>query len=122
MESGGSFLVLAQLKPEGVDRFYALARSIAQNLASKGPTADEMARAVNPMKERISRASTGSQFWQFYLAGANDDPQRIAALKSILVDYGRITPAELQDTARKWLAEDKAMKLTVLPEAKAAAR
>lgn len=122
MESGGSFLVLAQLKPEGVERFYTLARSIAQNLASKGPTADEMARAVNPMKERVSRASTGSQFWQYYLAGANDDPQRITALKSILVDYGRITPAELQETARTWLADDKAMKLTVLPEPKAAAR
>jgi zinc protease len=117
LSSGGSFYVLAQLKPGGVDRFYTLVKSIAADLAAKPPTKDEMARASNPMKERIARASTGSQFWLHYLKGAGSDPDRIAALKSILVDFGRITPADLQETAKRWLIPGKAMMLTVLPEA-----
>lgn len=116
MESGGNFSVIAQLKPEGVTRFYTLAQSIANDLATKGPTRDEMARAVNPLKERIARASTGSQFWLYYLEGANADPERITALRSILSDFNRITPDDLKATAKRWLAADKAMMMTVLPE------
>jgi zinc protease len=117
-QGGGNFSVIAQLKPERVQRFYTLTKAIAADLASKPPSADEIQRAVTPMRERISRASTGSSFWLRYLEGASTDPRRIAALKSILVDFGRVTPQDLQETARKWLKPDQMMQLTVLPEKK----
>jgi zinc protease len=115
---GGNFSVIAQLKPERILRFYTLTKAIAADLASKPPSADEIQRAVTPMKERITRASTGSSFWLRNLEGASTDPQRIAALKSVLIDYSRITPQDLQETARKWLKSDQMMQLTVLPEKK----
>ncbi len=116
--SGGNFAVIAQLKPEGVARFFTISQDIAASLATKPVTSDEMARAVTPMKERIARASTGSSFWLRNLEGASFDPQRITALKSILSDLSRITPADLQESARKWFKPDQAFKLTVLPEKK----
>jgi zinc protease len=116
--SGGNFAVIAQLKPEGVARFFTISQDIAVSLANKPVTPDEMARAVTPMKERIARASTGSMFWLRNLEGASFDESRITALKSILSDLTRITPADLQESARKWFKPDQAFKLTVLPEKK----
>ncbi len=117
-DSGGNFAVIAQLKPDGVDRFYKLTQTIATDLASKPVTADELKRAVLPMKERISRASTGSMFWMRNLEGVSFHPEKIDALKSILADFSRITPADLQETAAKWLKPGQEFKLTILPEKK----
>lgn len=118
MNSGGSFSVTAQLKPEGVDRFFTLSRAIATDLATNPPGADEIARAVKPFRERIARASTGSQFWMYNLTGVSFEARRIAALRTIMSDYGRITPAELQATAQRWLKPETSFSLIVMPEGK----
>ncbi len=117
-DGGGNFSVIAQLKPEGVDRFYKIVQTIAADLATKPVTADELKRAVLPMKERISRASTGSMFWLRNLEGVSYQPERITALKSILADFSRITPADLQEMAEKWLKPGQEFRMTVLPERK----
>ncbi|MEY2927134.1 MAG: hypothetical protein RL367_1611 [Pseudomonadota bacterium] len=118
LDSGGSLAVIAQLKPEGVDHFFDLTRSIAVNLASKPVSDDEMTRAIKPLIERITRASTGSMFWMRHLEGSSTDPRRIAAIKGILADYRRMTPADLQATAKRWLVPDKAFAIKVLPQKK----
>jgi zinc protease len=116
--TGGNFAVIAQLKPDGIARFFTISQDIASSLANKPVTPDEMARAVTPMKERIARASTGSMFWLRNLEGVSFDESRVTALKSILADLSRITSADLQESARKWFRADRAFKLTVLPEKK----
>jgi zinc protease len=118
MESGGNFTVTSQVKPGGVDRFFSLSKSIAADLASKPVSADEMARSVGPLVELIRRASSGNTFYLQRLVGATRDPRRIAALKSLISDYQRITPADLQASAKKWLVPEKSFSLVVLPEKK----
>jgi zinc protease len=103
MNNGGSFVVAATLKPEGVDRFFALSKEIAADLAAKPPTADEFARASGPMIETLNRASSGNTFWMVQMAGATRDPRRIDALKSLMTDYRRITAADIQQAAKMWL-------------------
>jgi zinc protease len=117
-DSGGNFAVIAQLKPEGVAHFYTLARSIATDLQDKPVTADELQRAITPMKERISRYSTGSLFWLRNLEGVSFQPERVEALKRIFVEFSRISPDDLQEVARRWLKPEKEFRLTVLPEGK----
>jgi zinc protease len=116
LASGGNFIVTSQLKPEGFDRFFAISKGIAADLAAKPVTADELARVINPLHESIARASSGNMFWLGQLTGASRDPRRIAALRSLVTDYLKITPAELQETARKWLAPEKAFMLEVKPK------
>ncbi len=116
--SGGNFAVIAQLKPQGIARFYEISERIAADLATKPVTADELKRAVVPMRERISRSSTGSMFWLRNLEGVSDDPLRLTVLKSILSDFTRMTPTDLQATAIKWLVPGNAFKMTVVPEGK----
>jgi zinc protease len=118
MDGGGNFSVTSQVNPSGVDRFFSLSKSIAADMASKPVTPDEMARSVGPLIELIKRASSGNMFYMQRLAGATREPQRIAALKTLLSDYQRITPAELQAAAKRWLVPEKAFSLVVLPEKK----
>lgn len=122
MPGGGSFVVTSQLNPKGVDRFFALTKAIAADLAAKPPTADEIARSVGPMKQYFARASSGNGFWLGQLSGATGEPSRISNVASLTYDYGRITPAELQEAAKRWLVPGKSFSLVVLPEAKPEAK
>jgi zinc protease len=118
MDSGGSFVVLSQLKPASADRFFAIARGIAADLVATPVTADELARAIGPMRQQIARASTGSAFWLAQLGGVSLDPRRAAALVSLPGDLTRMTPADLQASAKRWLVPGKEFRLLVLPKAK----
>ena len=115
MAGGGNFLVTSQVKPMGVDRFFALARQIANDLATKSVSDDELARSVGPTKQAIARASSGNSFWLSELSGSSTDPGRLQALSTIASDYARITPAELQDTAKRWLVPEKSFAMAVVP-------
>ena len=116
LASGGNFIVTSQLKPEGFDRFFVISKGIAADLAAKPVTADELARVINPLHESITRASSGNMFWMGQLTGASRDPRRITALQSLVTDFLKITPAELQEVARKWLVPEKAFLLEVKPQ------
>jgi zinc protease len=116
MDSGGSFVVTSQVKPQGVDRFFALTSSIATQLASQPVTADELARSVGPLRQLIARAASGNTFWLSQLSGITREPRKEQALISLSTDYGRITPEELQATAKRWLVPGKELRMTVLPE------
>ncbi len=118
MNGGGSVVVLSQLKPAAIDRFFAISRGIAADLVAKPVSADELARAVGPMRQLIQRASTGSSFWLSQLSGITSEPRKESALLTLSSDYARITPAELQATARRWLDPAKEFRLVVLPATK----
>lgn len=118
MDGGGSVVVLSQLKPGATERFFAIARGIAADLVAKPVSADELARAVKPLRELIARASTGSSFWLAQLGGVSFTPAKVAATETVSSDYQRITPEELQETARRWLVPEKEFRLIVLPKAK----
>ena len=77
-----------------------------------------MARATGPIQQVIKRVSSGSAFWLSQFGGVSFDPRRLTATKTLFDDYGRITPAELQAAAKRWLAPEKSFALTVVPEPK----
>ncbi len=113
---GGNIVVTSQLRPDGIDRFFTVARGIAADLAARPVTADEIARSVGPMRQQIARASSGNSFWLNQLQGATTDPRRLQNMSTLASDYARITPAELQATAKRWLVPDKSFSMVVLPE------
>jgi zinc protease len=117
-DNGGSFSIVAQLKPQGIARFFALSESIAKDLVDKPVTDDELKRAIAPMRERITRSATGSTFWLRNLEGVSFDPTKVNAVRSILSDFTRITPADLQASAKRWLKPETALRLKVEPVAK----
>ncbi|KAK0330057.1 hypothetical protein LTR94_034353, partial [Friedmanniomyces endolithicus] len=60
------------------------ADKIAADLAATPPTADEIARVTEPLKQLITRASTGNGFYMFQLEGGATEPQKFTDLRSIL--------------------------------------
>ncbi|MGZ5791405.1 MAG: M16 family metallopeptidase [Croceibacterium sp.] len=116
MNSGGRFMAMTQLPPQLVPEFFAAADKIAADLAATGPTADELARATEPLHQLLNRLETGHTFWLNQLEGATIDPNRVKMLPSIMSDYTKSTPEEMRALAAKYLQPGKAFRIEVLPE------
>ncbi|MBV1686644.1 insulinase family protein [Novosphingobium sp. G106] len=116
LDSGGSITAMAQLQPDGVSAFFTTAQEIAADLVAKPVTADELERVVEPLRQRITRASTSAAFFMYQLEGATADPSRVAGIRSILHDYTVTTPAEMQELAARYLQPGKSWRLAVLPQ------
>ena len=115
---GGTILALAQVQPEHVPGFFVEAEAIAQDLAANGPTDDELARVLEPMRQLLNRAQTGHTFWLNQLEGAAFDPMRVAATRPSVLwsDYLDTSAAELRQLAQHYLLGHGGYKLAVLPE------
>jgi len=116
LAQGGNLLAMVQLRPQDVPTFFDEADRIAADLAANGPTEDEMARVLEPIRQYLGRAQTGHTFWLNELEGATFDANRIAHIDGWYFDYANANPAEMQALAQKYLAgEHGAFKLAVMP-------
>jgi len=120
--TGGYIAASAQLTPEAVPAFFSAADEIAADLVANPPTADELARITEPLKQLISRAATGNGFWLYQLEGAATYPARLDEVRSILNDYSQTTPEAMQALAQRYLAKDRSWRLEVIPQTLAQAR
>jgi zinc protease len=116
LPSGGYVAATTQLRPGDLPAFFAATDTIAADLAASPPTADEMARVVEPMKQLITRASTGNGFYMYQLEGGALEPGKFGEIRSILSDYSQITPERMQALAQRYLQPGKAWRLQVVPE------
>lgn len=121
LENGGSMTAMAQLSPKAVPVFFATAEEIAADLVARPPSADELARVIEPLRQQISRASTSSAFFMYQLEGASSEPAKFAALRTLLPDYTRTTPEAMQALARKYLVPERSWRAQVMPQGPAMA-
>ena len=115
IDSGGRIVALAQIPPDQVDAFLGAADEIAADLAANGPSAEELARATEPLAQLIDRLQTGHTFWLNQLEGSTMDPNLVPNLRSMLRDYTQTGPGELQLLAARYLVRDKSVRIAVLP-------
>jgi zinc protease len=113
--SGGYLMAYTQVKPADVDRFFAFANEVATDLATNPISADELQRAVEPVKQAVERASSGNVFWMGQLKGATYEPTRFAALGRLYSDYSNVTSARLLELAKRYFVAEKSWKLVVSP-------
>lgn len=113
---GGRILALAQLQPKDVPVFFQEARRIAADLVATPPNEDELARVTEPLRQYVTRASTGNLFWLYQLEGVTIDPRIAVYLRSLLPDYSRTTPQIMQALAQKYFGGPQPWQLAVLPE------
>ena len=116
LTAGGSITALAQLEPNEVPKFFDTAREIAADLVAQPAGEDELARVIEPLRQRVTRAATSSAFFMNQIEGATADPARIGSVRTLLRDYTETTPAQMQALARKYLDPDKGWKLAVVPQ------
>jgi len=118
MPGGGKLLALGMVPPDKTDFFFKLARDIAADLAARPVEADELDRALTPLKQMILRQSSGNMFWMRLVEGGTGDPARIQAVNTLAQDIALTTPAEVQALAAKYLRPDKDWTLKIVPEKK----
>lgn len=115
LDNGGAIIALAQLQPKGVPVFFATADEIAAQLVKAPPSADELARVTEPLKQQLTRAYTSSAFFMNQLEGATEDQRKFASLRSLLPDMTRTTPAAMQALAVKYLKTRASWRVAVIP-------
>jgi zinc protease len=106
--------------PDKLDDFFASVKSITADLRDHPISADELERAIKPRVELITKAQQTNEYWLGQLLGAQDDPRRLDAIRASIPGLERITAADVQHAAQKWLRDDKAWKLVIVPEVKTA--
>ena len=116
VDGGGRISAIAQLQPEDVPIFFEESERIARDLMMEAPSTDELARVTEPLRQYVTRASTGNQFWLYQLEGATDDPRRIQLLRYLLSDLTRTSPDVMQTLARKYFGSRPAWTLAVIPQ------
>ena len=116
LAGGGRITAIAQLRPQDVPAFFAAADEIAADLVANPPSADELARVTEPLRQLVSRASTGNTFWMYQLEGSTRDPRRVELVRSLLNDYTVTTPQAMQALAQKYLAARPGFRLAVIPQ------
>ena len=121
MQAGGSITAMAQLDPKSVPVFFQTADEIAQDLIANPPTADELERVTEPLRQQVTRAASSSAFFMSQLEGATSDPSRIGTVRTVLTDYTETTPQKMQLLAARYLGKGRSWRLAVVPEGKAAA-
>ncbi|MDH4384356.1 MAG: insulinase family protein [Caulobacter sp.] len=105
-----------EIPPELTDGFVRDTLKIAADLREKPPGDDELLRAKRPYVESLIKAQASNEYWLSQLAGAQTDPRRLDAARSVLAGIERVSPQDIQDAAQRFLQEDKAWRLLVLPE------
>ena len=118
LPAGGFVAATVQLRPGDLDAFFAAADKIALDLSTTPPTADEIARVTEPLKQYVSRASTGNGFYMYQLTGGAFEPRKFNDIRSVLADYTQTTPAAMQALARRYLVPERTWRLEVVPEKK----
>ncbi|MDP9056935.1 MAG: insulinase family protein [Pseudomonadota bacterium] len=115
LANGGAITAMAQLQPENAARFFTVVDQIAADLAARPPSADELALVLEPLRQQINRAATGTGFFMWQLEGASQDPQRYRGLTTVMTDSTQTTADAMQALAQKYLVQNKAFRVEVLP-------
>lgn len=114
----GYILAMSQLKPGSSDYFFTLVREIAADLAARPVSADELQRVLAPMRQALSRASTGNAYWMDQMEGAAFDRRHVAAMTSLPRDLLSVSPEQLRALAAKYLVDKKSYSVAVVPQVK----
>lgn len=116
LDRGGYLLALVQLAPADVGTVFTEVDAIVADLAQNGPSDDELARVIEPMRQYIMRAQNSHAFWQNELAGGLYDPYRLGHLPTLATDYVFTSREEIQALAQRYLVGHGGFRLAVLPQ------
>lgn len=112
---GGYLMALVQLQTGAVDTFFTEVDEIVADLAANGPSADELARVIEPVRQNLLRAEPSHGFWLQQLQGGTFDPDKLLNLPTLGSDYLGTTPEEIQMLAQRFLTGQEPLRLLVLP-------
>ena len=113
----GFVLAGAQLRLERIRDFYATLDAIIADLAAKGPSADELQRALSTKLSSYQRSQTNNAYWLGRVDDDLDDPRVLAAIRALPDAIGKVDAAAVKAVTARWLTGAKdAYDVEALPE------
>lgn len=103
--------------PAKVDHFYALVDKIAADLGSNTVSADELARARQPIIDTLKNQQQGNEYWVRNLQNVQTDPRRLDLLRNSPGGLEKVTGDDVRKFAMAYFQPGKFWKLQVLPAA-----
>lgn len=111
----GYFAVQVPVAPDGVEAAFAAVDVIAARLAETPPAADLVARARNPMLERLARQRRDNSAWVRLAGAAQSRPADLNRFRNAEAVLRAVTPEEIMQTARRYLRGGAALRIRILP-------
>ncbi|MFI5357352.1 MAG: M16 family metallopeptidase, partial [Opitutales bacterium] len=102
--------------PARAARIAEVAVALADDLATHGLTADELARAKLPALTFIRESARTNNYWLgAVVSRAQEDPAVLDRARSRLSDIEAVTTADLKALARDYLGAGRVFRVTILP-------
>ena len=121
----GIFYAASEVRPDQVPVFLRIARETVADLAARPASADEFARAQNPVVTGIERRLMTNGYWLDAIEDVATDPRALAEVRSYLADYRGLTAEDVRAAVAAYVADAGDWSMIVLPArgaAEAAAR
>jgi zinc protease len=112
----GYIAAYAEIPPEKTQLFYDTVKQVTADLRDNGPTADEFERARKPNLDGLTRTEETNGYWAGALAGVQTDERRLRLIRDVRPGLEKVTPADVQRVARKYLTEERAWRLVIAPK------
>jgi zinc protease len=90
-----------EIPPGRIDGFFRTVDALAASLATKGPTADEMERAVRPKVETLLKAQQTNEYWLEWIADADRDPKGLEVVRTTIPGYRRLSADDVRAAAAR---------------------
>lgn len=98
-----------------VERMYAVADEIASAMAAGEISQDELQRARQPLLEQLEEQRERNAFWVNALSRSQQEPERLADIRTAEDDYRSITVEALTALAGEVLRPEAAYRVSILP-------
>lgn len=115
----GTLMMGAQVDVKDVQATRSALLATAAKLREKPVDADLLKRALQPVLEGFDNRLKTNSGWMGYVDRAQSRPEDITRFTTAKARYSAVTPEQLMQTARTYLAEGAAVEFQVLPEAAA---
>lgn len=91
--------------------------ALGGDLVAKGTTADELARAKQPLLTQLRESSRTNGYWMnAVVSRAQERPQQLDWCRTRYTDFESITTAELDALAKEYLKPERASRVIVVPQ------
>ncbi len=113
----GSISAYVTVDPALAGKISQAVLAIAGDLCRGGVTSDELERARKPALTEIRESARTNRYWlDSVLASAQEEPQRLEWARTRQADIEKITKAELDQLAARYLDPARASRFIILPE------
>ncbi len=115
----GVFQAYVNVAPDQTDTVLTEVKTIAGDLARNRITADELARAVDPILTSIKELRQTNGYWlNSVMTGSQRHAQQFEWARSFQDDYASVTADELAAQAATYLTNERASAIIILPKQK----